>query len=98
MGQYSNADMPAADVVYHKQCSVNIYTGKQMPQTFARRQSDATSAAKCPKLTGRPQDEVRKKAFLQVIRYLGQNDDEQSTIEDLINHMCTVIAEENYEP
>ena len=48
MGQYSNADMPAADVVYHKQCSVTFYTGKQMPQTFARRQSDAASAAKCP--------------------------------------------------
>jgi len=98
MGQYSNADMPAADVLYHKQCSVNIYTGKQMPQTFARRQYDTASAAKCPKLTGRPLDEVRKEAFLQVIRYLEQNDDEQSIIEDLINHMRTVIAEENYEP
>jgi len=54
--------------------------------------------AKCPKLTGRPQDEVRKEAFLQVIIYLEQNDDEQSTIEDLINHMRTVIAEENCEP
>jgi len=41
---------------------------------------------------------VRKEAFLQVIRYLEQNDDEQSTIEDLINHMRTVTAEENCEP
>jgi len=65
---------------------------------IARRQSDAASAAKYPKLTGRPHDEVRKEAFLQVIRYLEQNDDEQSTIEDLINHMRSVIAEENCEP
>ena len=46
------SDIPAADVVYHKQCSVNFYTGKQMTQTFCRRQPDAASAAKCPKLTG----------------------------------------------
>jgi len=40
---------------------------------------------------------VRNEAFLQVIRYLEQNDDEQSTIEDLINHMRSGIAEENCE-
>ena len=28
------SDLPAADVVYHKQCSVNFYTGKQMTLTF----------------------------------------------------------------
>jgi len=93
------SDMPAADVVYHEQCSVNFYTGKQMPQTFARRQSDGASAAKCPRLTGRPKDKVRKEVFLQVIKYLEENDDKQITIEDLIiSHMRSVSAEENCEP
>ena len=69
------SDLPAADV-YHKQCSVNSNTEKRMPQTFAWRQSDDPSAAKYPRLSGRPKDEVRSVAFLQVTRYLEQNDDE----------------------
>ena len=90
--------LPAADVVYHKQCGVNFNTGKRMQQTFACRQSGDPSADKYPRLSGRPKDEVRSEAFLQVTRYLEQNDDEQITIHNLINHMRSVIAEENCEP
>ena len=92
------SDLPAANVVYHKQCSVNFNTGKRVPQTFACRQSYDPSATKYPRLSDRPKDEVRSKVFLQVTRYLVQNGDEQITIQDLINHMRSVIAEENCEP
>ena len=64
------SDLPVAYVVYHKQCSVNFNTGKRMPQTFACTQSDDPSAAKYPRLSGRPNDEVRSEAFLHVTRYL----------------------------
>ena len=69
-----------------------------MPQTFARRQSDDPSAAKYPRLSGRPKDEVRSEAFLQVTRYLEQNDNEQITIHGLINHMRSVVVKEKCEP
>ena len=93
MGQYSKAtcsvvsDLPAADVVYHTQCSVNFNTGKRMPLTFVCRQSDDPSAAKYPTLSDRPKDEIRSEAFLQITRYLEQNDDKHITIHDLINHI-----------
>ena len=58
--------LPAADIVYHKQCGVNFNTGKRMPQTFACRHSDDPSADKYPRLSGRPKDEVRSEAFVQV--------------------------------
>ena len=69
-----------------------------MAHTFSCRQSDDPSTAKYPRLSGRPKDEERSEAFLQVTRYLEQNDDEQITIHDLINHMRSVIAEKNCEP
>ena len=69
-----------------------------MPQTVACVQSDDSSTDKYPRLSGRSKDEVRSEAFLQVTRYLEQNDDEQITINDLANHMRSVIAEENCEP
>lgn len=42
------SDLTVADVVYHKRCSVNFNTGKQMPQKIACGQSDNPSAAKYP--------------------------------------------------
>ena len=59
------SDLPASDVVDHKQCSVNFNTGKQMLQTFACRQSDDPSAAKYPRLSGRPYDEVSSEDFFR---------------------------------
>ena len=92
------SDLSAANVGYHKQCCVIFNSGKRMPQTFACRQSDDPSAAKYPRLSGRPKDEVRCEAFLQVSIYIKQNDDEQILLQGLINHMRSVIAEENGEP
>ena len=57
-------DLHAADAIYHQTCSVNFRTKKQM--------SIAQFAAedfKKPKL-GRPQDDERAKAFLEVASYV----------------------------
>ena len=82
------SDLPAEDVVYYKQCSVSFNTGKRMPKTFACRQSDDPSAAKYQRLSGRPKDELRSEAFLQVTRYLEHNDDKHITIHDFITLIC----------
>ena len=42
---------------------------------------------------GRPTDLVRADAFLQVIKYLEENDEQQTTINDLISKMKEILAE-----
>ena len=84
-------DLPAADVVYHQLCSVNFRTGKQVPKFFASRQSDTQKAAKCKRFSGRPKDEMRHEAFLEIAAYLEQNDDEQISVNDLIEMMGEYI-------
>ena len=76
-------DPPAANVVYHQKCSVNFKTRQQILQICSSSQSDTPRVAKCPKLSGRPKDEVRYENFLQVVRYLEENDNEQISIYDL---------------
>ena len=46
----------------------------------------STGDSKRPKL-GSPQVDERTEAFLEVARYLEENDDEQITIDDLIDLM-----------
>ena len=55
-----------------------------------------TEDSKGPKL-GRPQDDKRAEAFLEVARYLEENDDEQITINDLIDLMNQKLADTKYE-
>jgi hypothetical protein len=52
-------DLPAADSIYHQQCSVNVRTGKSMPTVFAlkdhlHKQMLAADTSKEQK-AGRPQ-------------------------------------------
>ena len=72
-------DLHAADAVYHQTCSVNFRTKKKMPMS-----QFITEDAKRPKL-GRPQNDMRAEEFLEIARYLEDNDDEQITINDLID-------------
>ena len=83
------SDLPAADVVYHHQCSVNFRTGKAMPLIFATRQKGEIRTGKRAKLgfRGRPIDEIRRKAFLDIVERLKENDDEQTTVVDLVEDM-----------
>ena len=53
---------------------------------------------KKPKLAvGRPQDDERAKAILEVASYLEDNDDEQITINDLVDLMNQKLANTNYD-
>jgi 5'-3' exonuclease len=76
-------DLHAADAVYHKVCSVNFHTKKQIPLKF---QSEEACSSKKQKL-GRPKDQIRHEAFLKVAKYLEENDEELTTICDLIGKM-----------
>ena len=80
-------DLHAADTVYHQTCSVNFHTKKQMPMA----QLTITDDIRRPKL-GWPLDNERTVAFLEVARYLEENDDEQITINDLTDLMKQKLA------
>ena len=76
-------DLYAADAVYHQACSANFRTIKQIPQKYIPSQLRSSKQAK----VGRPADEVQAEAFLKVMAYLEANDEEQTTIHDLIKMM-----------
>ena len=81
-------DLPAADAIYHQTCSVNFRTGRQIPAMFLR---DEPPTKK--KRVGRPQDVDQTEAFLKVAQFLQENDDEQITVNDLIEVMNGFLEE-----
>ena len=81
-------DLPAADAMYHQTCSVNFRTGKQIPKVFVTEEP-----AHKKKRLGRPQDEEKMDAFLRVAKFLQDNDDEQITVNDLIDLMNDFMAD-----
>ena len=86
-------DLHAADAVYHQTCSVNFRTKNQMPTA----QVTNIKYAKRSKV-GRPNSDERTVAFMYVVRYLEENDDEQITINDLIDIMKQKLAGTAHEP
>ncbi|KAL8574874.1 hypothetical protein ACOMHN_003434 [Nucella lapillus] len=74
-------DLPAADALYDKQCSVNFRTTRGIPQAY-QPSSETAKAAK-----GRPADERRTEAFKKVVEYFKEFDDEQITLTDLCTKM-----------
>ena len=84
-------DLHAADAVYHHICSNNFQTNKQIPAAY----QTETSCVKKLKL-GRPELQERTDAFLEVVSYLEENDDEQITISDLIRRMVDNLIESDY--
>ena len=84
-------DLHVAEAIYHQTCSVNFRTKKQMPKV-----QFATENFKRTKL-GHPQDDNRAEAFLEVVSYLEDNDDEQITINDLIDLMNQKLANTDYD-
>lgn len=78
-------DLPAADALYHQQCSVNFRTGRMLPL-----QHDIENSLRLEQhhlLPGRPQHSERHNSFMHVISYLEENDDEQLTVGGLVNVM-----------
>ena len=80
-------DLPAVDAVYHQVCSVNFRTGKQLPLRY--RTHDHGKSIKVPKM-GRRQDLSREEAFLLVVDDLRENDDERTTVSDLVEKMLFI--------
>jgi len=81
-------DLPAVDAIYHQACSVNFRTGKQIPKIYASNEPKCKREKK-----GRPQDEERSEAFLNITKFLRENDDEQITIRDLEEKMQEYLGD-----
>jgi 5'-3' exonuclease len=81
-------DLHAADAIYHSTCSGNFRSGKNVPEVFSTCKENASSSR------GRPN--TSHKLFLRVTKYLEENDDEQTTIKDLVDYMKSLSEEEAY--
>lgn len=82
-------DLPAVDAIYHQTCNVNFRTNRDIPKYF---QPDVE---KTP-TRGRPTDQDACTAFMTVIEYLKENDNEQITITDLVDKMKEICGERAY--
>ena len=90
--EYVN-DLPAEGAIYHHLCSSNFRNDKEIPQQFM------TKSVKAPKQKkwGRPSQAERDASFDKVAEWLENNDDEQTTIRDLIYKMQDFLADTNYD-
>lgn len=79
-------DLFAADTLYHQVCSVNFRTNKSIPQQFTADEDHL------PAKRGRPRDTEQTEAFLKVAAYIEENDDEQTTINNLIEKMSDYLV------
>jgi hypothetical protein len=84
-------DLPAADALYHQTCSSNFRTGKDIPEEF----QVLPSSDKKRKI-GRPEDKEASDAFLQVMTFLRNNDDEQVTMKQLQDQMVSICGDKAY--
>ena len=71
---------------------VNFKTEKQIPKVY----SVSTSTSKKAK-TGRPKEEVKLTAFLKVVEFLEENDEEQTTVVDLVTKMQQYLLDTDHE-
>ena len=92
-GRLNNTNDPfSADVVYHQVCCINFRTNKTIPQQFVKVNE------RQPAKRGRPQNVSQVEAFLKVATYLQENDDEQTTVHDLIDKMKECLIDSSSEP
>ena len=84
-------DLHAADAIYHKACDINFRTMRQIPTGF-RREKLCNKKVKL----GRPEELDRTEAFLEVAKFLEENDDEQITIGDLLSKMEVILDGSEY--
>ena len=73
---------------------MNFRTGKGIPKKY---KSDNAKEAKKAK-QGRPLDAAKNPAFIKVIQYLEENDDEQTTVADLTKVMGEYLEGTGQEP
>ena len=75
----------AYDCVYHSACAKCFQAGWNIPARF---KTDIESGPKKPKLSqNQCKKDIRDEAFLNVCKYLEDNDDEQLTMSDLVSKM-----------
>ena len=84
-------DLHAADAIYHKACDINFHRVRQIPTGF-RKEKLCTKKVKL----GRPEELDRTEAFLEVAKFLEENDDEQITISDLISQIEVILDGSEY--
>ncbi|KAG1667334.1 SCAN domain-containing protein 3 [Nymphon striatum] len=75
-------DLPAEEAIYHRKC----YQYFMSPRNFSLQALPTLKGEAPPKKRGRPSgtvDGVKKSAFLHVIEYLENNDDETITLNEL---------------
>ena len=89
---YFGNDLRAPDCVYHKQCSINFRTGRDIPEQFR------TGPVTKRKRPGRPKNGDQEQAFLKMCEYLQRNDEEQMTVSDLVSIMSDHLSEEESVP
>lgn len=85
-------DLHAADAVYHKGCDGNFRTSKDIPQRHVY--DPETKKVKL----GRPKDVLQAEAFEKVMQFLEANDEEQTTITDLIQKMAEYLKGTDAQP
>ena len=78
-------DLPAADSIYHQQCSVNFRNGKNIPGKY--------SSGPLPKRrsVGRPVDQERLDAFTRVLDWFENNCEETITLSMLVDLMKSLL-------
>ena len=85
-------DLFAADAVYHKQCRVNFSTKRQLP-VKCKPDECSTRPSRKAKL-GRTKDNTKSEAFHKVADYLESHEEEQTTIQNLIDKMAEYLPPE----
>ena len=66
-------ELRAEDAIYHRSCNANFRTLKGKPKALT---------TSCYQTRGRPSGSDQDAAFIEVIKYLQKNDDEQITVSD----------------
>ncbi|CAG9821969.1 unnamed protein product [Phaedon cochleariae] len=80
--------VPAADALIYQKCSVNFKKGDSIPK---KHQHDIPNEQ--IKLAGRPSDKNKEDAFLEICRWLKEND-EPISVQELLDKMAELLPED----
>ena len=82
-------DLPSANAHYHDVCRSNFCSKLSIPLRYQSNDQNPCGAAK----TGRKSDVSREEAFFQVVEALRRDDDEQTTVTDLVEKMSKITSD-----
>ena len=84
-------DLYAADGVYHNACDLSFRTDKNLPKKCSENENLSSWDLEKPVFTD------REKVFQQLIEYLGANNEEQNTLNDLKQLMESFLKDSLHE-